>query len=855
MGALLDTLKLLKPWQLGVLVAALVGAAFATYGGYILVGGSNGTGLGENQQLITVQYGDLVNQVSTNGSLVFPNRETLTFGTQGTVGEVLVEEGQQVAEGQMLANLDAAAATSLEKSVVQARVSLRNAQDALAEAKEPHSALELAQAEADLASTRLSLESAQEALDKLLQPTAEEIAQAEAAVTTARISLGQAEDALAGLLEPTPLDMAQAEASVINAKLSLESAQEALDGLLQPTAQEKAQAEAVVTSAEISLESAQEALDAVISGPTEEEFAKAQFKTDSASTSLAIASADLSLTQKDWKARVEMAQEALDTALEGYQGAFQKWLGVNPEEVDGNLDPDVLLDLWSIDLASLFDPSSRFRGTNQAFQAEGLPRDDPATPWSELVVYIWMNLVPGEIAPICGEVTVTLGTQCVKEELEGAWDVLEAAGDGLNTVETQAGKAMANAENTVAQAEENLAAAQGTLDDMQEPSDPLEIQSKDSLLELAQATLETAQENLDKLVGDPDPLEEESKRVQVAVAQANLARAEEALAELTGAPDPLVVDSKQKQIAVAQAVQVKAEEDLAKLENGADPLDLEAHQTQVAVAQARLDQAQEDLGELRGSVDPLEVAVREADVGSAEFALETALENLEGVVLRSLIAGVVLQINVEAGQSVNPNTPVVEVADPTVIELDGIVDEIDVLFVRQGARAEVIMDALPGQVLEGTVSSIEAAARNQQGVVSYPIRVRLQLPEGVGLLEGLSATASIVIREDLGVLLVPIQAIVGTFEQPLVRVKNGGNFEERAVALGNSDDFWTVVTGGLQEGDQVVIEATQASTDPFAQFRQQLQAGGGGGGFQGGGGGFPGGRRFPGGQQQQDRDN
>ena len=45
---------------------------------------------------------------------------------------------------------------------------------------------------------------------------------------------------------------------------------------------------------------------------------------------------------------------------------------------------------------------------------------------------------------------------------------------------------------------------------------------------------------------------------------------------------------------------------------------------------------------------------------------------------------------------------------------------------------------------------------------------------------------------------------------------------------------------GLSQGDQVVIEVSEASTDPFAQIRQQFQAGGrggpGGGGFGGGGG-------------------
>ena len=144
------------------------------------------------------------------------------------------------------------------------------------------------------------------------------------------------------------------------------------------------------------------------------------------------------------------------------------------------------------------------------------------------------------------------------------------------------------------------------------------------------------------------------------------------------------------------------------------------------------------------------------------------------------------------------NSPVVEMVNPASVEVDGFVDEIDVLFISEGAPARVTMDALPGEVLEGSVSSISAAARNQQGVVSYPIRIRVE-SQGASLPEGLSAVASVVIREELNVLLVPIQALYGTFDQPVVRVMRDGRIQDQPVVLGNADDFWVVVEQGLAE--------------------------------------------------------
>ena len=782
---LASTLKTLKLWQIGVLVTVLAGAAAATYSAYTLVSGSGQAGLADNQQLIPVQRGNLVNQVSTNGSIIFPNRETLTFDSQGTVGDVLVEEGQQVVEGQGLVTMDQTTIASLERAVAQARINLRNAEDALAKARDPHTPLDMAVASANVANAKLSLGNAQNSLDELL--------------------------------EPTDLEVAQAEAVVVNARLSLQSAQDDLADLTQPPQEELAKAEAAVTDAKISAANTLEALVTAKGGATTEEIAKAQSQIDSAAATLANAEGDRSLTQKEWDVKVETAQESNGTALEEYQSVFWKWMRIGPEEVGGDLAPDSLLDSWEADLDTLFDPSVRYQDSSLGFVAEGPPPDNPDTPWSEVVVYAWSNLTPSALVPTCEDGEIDSQTLCVKEEIDDAWDSLLAAADNLDTVETQAAKALVNAELTVTREEEGLV---------------------------------SAQETLAELEAEPAPLQIESLEKQYSLALATFRKAEETLAELQTGSDSLEVEAKRKQVAVARANLDEAEQELELLE-GPDVLEVEAQRLLIAVTQANLDQADEELAELKSSVDPLEVALGEADVASAQLALDTAIEQLEGMTLMSPMNGVVSRVNVDPGQTVNTNTPIIEVVDTTVVEVDGIVDEIDVLFVRVGARAEVTMDALPGQVLEGTVSAIASAAQNQQGVVTYPISIQVQVPvpEGVQLVEGLSATASIVIREDTDVLLVPTQAIYGTFDQPVVLVMSDGSLQEQPVTLSNSDGFWIVVIEGLQEGDLVAIETTETSTDPFAQFRQQIQGGGGRGGAGGGGfgsgrgGGFGGGGR------------
>ena len=124
-------IKTLKRWQIVALGLVLIGAGGSAYTVYGKTNGPGLEGLTENQEIITAQYGDLVNQVSTNGSLVFPEKEGLAFGTEGEIVELLVQEGQRVSKGDLLAKLDQVTVASLEKAVAQARLDLQSAEEVL----------------------------------------------------------------------------------------------------------------------------------------------------------------------------------------------------------------------------------------------------------------------------------------------------------------------------------------------------------------------------------------------------------------------------------------------------------------------------------------------------------------------------------------------------------------------------------------------------------------------------------------------------------------------------------------------------------------------------------------------------
>ena len=218
--------------------------------------------------------------------------------------------------------------------------------------------------------------------------------------------------------------------------------------------------------------------------------------------------------------------------------------------------------------------------------------------------------------------------------------------------------------------------------------------------------------------------------------------------------------------------------------------------------------------------ESLDLAVLQVNVASAKVTLSQAEQRLADATITAPFDGFVSTLDVEEGDDVERHTNIMVVVDTSVVEVDGGVDEIDVLETQVGAVASVEVDALPDQEIVGEVWSIaaepESGQGQQGGIVSYPVTIRLTVPEGVDLPSGLSAVASITVSEERDVLLVPLDALRGAFDSPTLNVvMPDGEIVETPVTLGNSDDFLTVVTSGVEEGDMIITIAPKGSEGEF----------------------------------------
>lgn len=775
MTALSKVLESLRSWKLWVSVAVLVAVAGGGYYGYGLWADSSAEEEEGRTQLVPVTRGDLVNDVSVTGTLTYTTRETLIFGQQGTVSEVVISEGDIVSAGDALAVLDAETVANLDKTIAQARVDVRAAEDALEDARNPYTAVQIAQAESDVADASLALQNAQEALSDLGVVSADQLAQARLDVLNAQSDLEAAIESKTTLASPADADVERAQSDVTAARVALQDARDALDTLLNPDSEE-----------------------------IDDRIAELQAEIDSAEDTLAGAQYDLQAARNDDYEETRLAGDDLDEAQADYNNLFDKWLGMSPAPHYGK-SPEVIFAAHGIDLVEIFEGPVA-EELREQFKRGALV-DDPATPWSEVVVMSWVALFPGEVHVDCGTLEAGPRRACIVDEFYDAYELAADLSTNYETVRSET-------EEKVREATVALSNAEGTL-------------------ELRQQDLEDYLAEIDEEI---DSLEIESAQAAVTTAEADLLDAETALAELMQ-PAELDIGLADREIELAEAKLADAEDALATLLEDPDPVDLLVRQAAVKLALESLADAEATLEEYN-TVDQLDIQLREAEVVAAQATLETAIADLESATLRAPFDGIVVALNVESGQQVNASTEAVEIADPTVVEVSGSVDEIDVLFLQEGARAGVNLEALGTQMLPGTVSSIATVGTSQQGIVTYPVTIRVESSAGDRFPEGLSATAQVVIREQTDSLLIPLQALYGSVQAPIVKVVNGDNVVDRQVSLGISDDFWIVVEDGLAEGEFISMEVVGSSTSQFGGIGATFRAVGGFGG-PGRGGGQP----------------
>ena len=177
-------------------------------------------------------------------------------------------------------------------------------------------------------------------------------------------------------------------------------------------------------------------------------------------------------------------------------------------------------------------------------------------------------------------------------------------------------------------------------------------------------------------------------------------------------------------------------------------------QASVERAQAQMLQAQRDYNRNRELMSSGLVArsvfettdstldVARANVKSARVALDRARQNLEYTNIYAPIDGVVVERNVDDGQTVAASLSAPQLFlianDLRNMQILASVGEGDIAQIKEGQKVKFTVQALSGQTFEGDVNQVRVQSATHENVVNYPVVVSVANPEKK-LLPGMTA--------------------------------------------------------------------------------------------------------------------
>lgn len=253
---------------------------------------------------------------------------------------------------------------------------------------------------------------------------------------------------------------------------------------------------------------------------------------------------------------------------------------------------------------------------------------------------------------------------------------------------------------------------------------------------------------------------------------------------------------------VAPGERVQANAPLVEFERA--PFDAAAHSAEEALAGAQRTHERAVRLAQAGVLARKDVDQAASELAQAQAAAVTARRNAELATLRAPIAGVVTRMTAVLGASVDVSEPLVEVADPSALDVVVALAPNVAAEVRPGAAVSVAAgEGAGGEALgSGVVTAVGAAVDSATGTVA--VRAHLSRPART-LRIGETVFARITVAVHAAAVTIPSAALVPEGEGFKVFVVGAdGLAHARAVTVGARRDSLVEVTGGLAGGETVV---------------------------------------------------
>ncbi|MDD5758250.1 MAG: efflux RND transporter periplasmic adaptor subunit [Desulfobulbaceae bacterium] len=283
---------------------------------------------------------------------------------------------------------------------------------------------------------------------------------------------------------------------------------------------------------------------------------------------------------------------------------------------------------------------------------------------------------------------------------------------------------------------------------------------------------------------------------------------------------------KARAISAEQSAAAKAKETKSKLQRintlfekkmaSAEELDVATSASASAEAEWQNAQARvQDIASKKAQVEARQqdITMATAQAEADQLTLSDAEQRLSDTTILSPIDGVVASKNVQIGQiiasginNVGGGTAVLTLADLSRIYILVSVDESDIGRVATGQTARITVDAYPDAVFKGEVVLVATKGLTNSNVVTFEVKVEVTSDNRTLLKPEMTANVSIVTKNKLDSLLVPVTALERKKGQSWLTVQDkDGNSNRRSVTIGDSNSEFVEILKGVEIGEIVVL--------------------------------------------------
>ena len=209
---------------------------------------------------------------------------------------------------------------------------------------------------------------------------------------------------------------------------------------------------------------------------------------------------------------------------------------------------------------------------------------------------------------------------------------------------------------------------------------------------------------------------------------------------------------------------------------------------------------------------------------SAEISMQNLQDAMNNYTITAPISGTIIEKDAKAGDAVKAGDTLCIVYDLSYLEMSINVDELQISSISVGQKVQITADAVPDKTYVGTVTRVSMKGASNGGTTTYPVTIRIDDTDG--LRPGMNANAEIVVAEANNALVVPNAAVVrGSYVLVTKDSPSAANadtameapegFVYVPVKTGVSDDDYTQIVSGIQEGDTIGYDPSSVSSDSY----------------------------------------